>query len=112
MRLGDLYTKQDKPEEARSSLNRAMAIIESRSGPADATLAIPLELFGLLERDQGNYELAETMTRRAIAVTEAHQGPDDRHLVPLQPAGLRLESLGHLNYLHSLLSQPAGSWEG
>src|SRR5438067_11727742 len=32
--------------------------------------------------------------------------------MPLQPAGLRLESLGHLNYLHSLLSQPAGSWEG
>ncbi len=67
--LAQVYAKQDKPEEARSCLNRAIAIIESRCGPADATLAIPFALFGRLERAQGNYELAETMTRRAIALT-------------------------------------------
>ena len=82
-RLGDVCTKQDKTDEARELLNRAMAIIEKRSGPADASLAFLLEGLARLERAQGNYDLAETLTRRAIAITEVHEGPEGRHLVPL-----------------------------
>ena len=81
--LGQVFARQDKPQQARAYFERAIATLERRWGPADATLAIPLELFGRLERAQGNYELAETMTRRAIALVEAHDGPEDRQLVPL-----------------------------
>ena len=83
VRLGDLCMKQDKPEAARELLNRAIAIIEKRSGPADVRLASVLEGLARLERGQGNPDLAETMTRRAIALTEEHEGPEGRQLVPL-----------------------------
>src|SRR5437763_12981832 len=32
--------------------------------------------------------------------------------IPSQDTGLTHESLGFLNYLHSILSQPPGSWDG
>lgn len=79
--LGQVFAKQDKPEQARSYFERAIATVERRWGPADPSLAIPLELLGWLERAQGNYERAETIARRAIAVIEAHDGPEDASLV-------------------------------
>src|SRR5688500_10173434 len=34
------------------------------------------------------------------------------YAMPAQPKQLTPENLGHLNYLHSILAQPLGSWDG
>ena len=39
--LGQVFARQDKPQQARAYFERAIATVERRWGPADATLAIP-----------------------------------------------------------------------
>jgi len=73
--LAGIQARQGSLEEALHWYSRAIAVLESVSSPAPATLASALADCAHALHQSGDHRAAEAMYRRAVAVAEERLGP-------------------------------------
>ena len=75
-RLGVAQRELARPDEARATYTRALAIYERILGPLHPRLAATLTNLANLATDAGDYEAAQARMERVLALREASNGPD------------------------------------
>jgi len=92
--------------EAKTAVERALAIYEATYGPDHADVAAMLSNLGLILKDLGELENARKLMERALAIDEATYGPDHPDVaILLSNFGPILQDLGQLESARELMER-------
>ncbi len=79
-RLGILYMRQTRLDDAEQALYRSLELNEGRFGAFHPSVGDSLTFIGVLQTLRGDYAAAETSLLRALGILEEHHGPNELEL--------------------------------
>jgi len=95
-KLGSLYLRQHRFDQAQQQFERSLAIREKEFGPDKPPVAQSLSEIAMCHALQGKYDLAEPIYKRVVAILEQSKLADSTEMaIALEDYSLVLRRTGH-----------------